>query len=149
MTMPPPQNPQHGQNPYPAAPAPQPPYAGTPAGSGYAPVQPTPATNGTDLGKVGFIIGIAAIAIGFVLTFLTTIIATSGSYISSTYFVISSVNLYLTFLLGIAALVLGIIGLRRAPSSRALAGIAIGIGVTVIVSRLTSMLMSAISSLYW
>ncbi|WP_298041397.1 hypothetical protein [uncultured Microbacterium sp.] len=149
MTMPPPQppqNPQHGHNPYPAAPAPQPPYAGAP---GYAPVQPGPAKNGTDLGKVGFIIGVAAVALSFVLTFLTTIIATSGSYISSTYFVISSVNLYLTFLLGIAALVLGIIGLRRVPSSTALAGIAIGIGVTVIVSRLTSMLMSAISSLYW
>ena len=131
MTMPPPQppqNPQHGHNPYPAAPAPQPPYAGAP---GYAPVQPGPAKNGTDLGKVGFIIGVAAVALSFVLTFLTTIIATSGSYISSTY------------------LVLGIIGLRRVPSSTALAGIAIGIGVTVIVSRLTSMLMSAISSLYW
>ncbi|WP_217184872.1 hypothetical protein [Streptomyces sp. AC495_CC817] len=113
---------------YPAGqPYPGPPqsYAGThPYGSAPYPGGPGAASSGEPLGRTAFVIAVIGAGLSLLLTLLTPVLLGSGNY-EALDPVSSGVGI-IAFLGYVAALVLGIVSLRR-PESNLLAAIAVGI----------------------
>lgn len=110
-----------------------------------APVAPSGSTDA--LGRVGFIIGLAGLAISMLFSLITQIMYSVGGYPDFTVIgAISSISQVLVFLCAAAALVLGILGLRRG-GSKTLAGIATGLGIAGVATGLFSFMLGGISTL--
>ncbi|KJQ55788.1 hypothetical protein [Microbacterium sp. SA39] len=103
--------------------APQPPYGQQPYGQ-----QARPTSGSTNsLARTAFIIALVVAAVGALQILVQPFVFSSFSYDASSYGVFSFLFAVIIFLGSAAALVLGLIALRR-PGGQALAGIAIGVG---------------------
>lgn len=120
-----------------AAQAPRAPYAQSPyAAPAYAQPAYASTASGPTLsnapGRIGFIIGLVGLGIGVLMNIAIRIMIRSDGYQ-----LISLVNGALSvivFLAAVAALVFGVIGLRRAGAPHGLAGIATGLGIVGVVN---------------
>ncbi|WP_460796066.1 hypothetical protein [Microbacterium sp. GXF0217] len=96
-------------------------------------------------GRLGFIFGLVAVGLGLISTLANTVLI--YSYYGNGYAMIEVANWLGTLLvLAVAGLALGfgIAGLRRPSAPHGRAGIAVGIGIAVIVGALGSILINAI-----
>ncbi|WP_067195690.1 hypothetical protein [Microbacterium sp. XT11] len=108
---------------------------GYPQPSGTSPYgSPAPAPQpGNPLGRVAFLIAVIAFALGALVNLITPFLFASGNYDVADS--LSTVVNILVLLGEVAALVLGLIALRR-PEPRLLAAIAVGIAGAGVVIRL-------------
>lgn len=115
---------------------------------GYAAA--APAAGGTNTpGRVGFFLGIGGLALGIILNFIATLILRSSTGTSfGAYSAITSIGGILTLLLAIAALVFGIIGLKR-PAPHGQAGIATGLGIAGVASGLYTFMFTILGGLFY
>jgi hypothetical protein len=123
--------PQYPAAPQPQAPqyaAPQPPYGQQPNTPQPYGQQARPASGPQNsLARTAFIIALVVAAVGALQILMQPFVFSSFSYDASSYGVFSFLFAVIIFLGSAAALVLGLIALRR-PGGHALAGIAIGVG---------------------
>lgn len=132
-----------------AHPAPQN-FAHGPYGhASYAqPPHPSSAPTPTNLpGRVGFIIGIVALALGFAASLSVQSLYRLGAWDIAPF--LNGASLLLTFVGSALALVFGIIGLRRPQSPHALAGIAVGLGIAGVASGLLNIFLGAFGWLFY
>ncbi len=122
-----------------------PPYISQQSQTGY-PGQPArQPTTGNPAGRAGLIIGLIGLTVGVVTNLIVQMmIRTDGYMIIS---LISGVGALLGFVLALAALILGIIGLRRPDAPHGTAGIATGLGIAGVVGIALNYLFSLIGSL--
>lgn len=131
-----------------------PPYASQPPQTGY-PGQPPqmgypgqqPATNVNAAGKAGLILGIAALGANIITSIVFQFMIRGDAY--QLYGVVNGVGSLLAFAAALAALVLGLIGLRRHDAPKGIAGIATGIGLAVVVGIVFGFLVNAVGSLMY
>lgn len=154
-----PQTPPHASQPTPPPQAHQPPQAyaqpqpvyAQPAQRGYAqPVYSPPAVGPTDSnapGKIGFIIGLVGLSLSLLLNVIIQIMIRSQGY--ELINLISGVMSVIIFLAAAAALVFGIIGLRRVGAPHALAGIATGLGGAGVVGTGFNFILNAFSAAFY
>ncbi|WP_460782954.1 hypothetical protein [Microbacterium tumbae] len=116
------------------------------APQGY-PAAAAPAGPGNPPGRIGFIIGLAGLVVGLLFSIVSQVTLYSGAYESVG--IISGIGGILTLLTAIAALVLGIIGLRRRGAPLAQAGIATGLGIAGVASGVFSFLISSMSAIFY
>jgi len=134
------------------APAPGQPY-GHPSHSPYPPAaQPstgpwTPAPSGSgSLGRVAFIVALASLAVGLLVTLTFPLLIRALSYDASAIGLIGAVGNGLVLVIAIVALILGILAVRR-PGQQILAGIALGIASAEIVGILVAWISNLLYSL--
>lgn len=150
-------DPQQPQVPPYASNAGQPPQSSYPP-QGYAQPQPpyaqpayaTPASTPTDSnapGKIGFILGLVGLGLGLLLNVIIQIMIRTQGY--DLINVVSGVMSVIIFLASAAALVFGIIGLKRVGAPHALAGIATGLGGAGVVGTGFNFILNAISSVLY
>lgn len=127
-----------------SADAPQPAYGyaaqGQPAPGGYPATYPAQPGATNTPGRAGMIVGLAALALGIVLNIAVQLLYYTDGW--QTGEILTLLNSVVTLGGGIAALVLGLIGLRRKGAPHAAAGIATGLGIAAVVSALYSLLVS-------
>ncbi|UYO97306.1 hypothetical protein OED01_00835 [Microbacterium sp. M28] len=113
-------------------------------GNSAQPGYPVPVANGNPPGRIGFIFGLIGIAVGLVANLATNILIYSGGY----YAVEASSWVSTLFVLAIAGLALGfgIAGLRRPNAPHGQAGIAVGIGLAMIVGSVGSVVINAVGA---
>jgi hypothetical protein len=112
--------------------------------SGYPSATGAGSTNAP--GRLGFIFGLIAVGLGLVSTLANTALIYSYDY-SSGYAMIEVANWLGSFIvLAVAGLALGfgIAGLRRPAAPHGQAGIAVGIGIAVIVGSLGSIIINGL-----
>lgn len=123
---------------------PQPHYAqpqyGQPA---YASATSGPTASNTP-GRIGFIVGLVGLALSLLTNIIIQIMIRSAGY--QLIGLVSGALSVITFLAALTALVLGIIGLRRAGEPHGLAGIATGLGGAGVVGAGFSFILNAVSS---
>lgn len=146
---PPPNQPYPAPQPYPAQqyPGQQYPgqsYAGQPHPGPQYPA-PTPSTSGASLGRVAFIVGLVTLGIEL-LRILSFPFLLRGVYDSFAIGLVSSVGSGIVLIAAVAAIVLGVIAVRRADRP-ILAGIAVGIGASALAGILISWLADVFFSL--
>lgn len=124
-----PQQPQYAQPPY-----------GQPA---YSPAASGPTASNTP-GRIGFIVGLVGLGISLLTNVIIQIMIRSADY--QLIGLVSGALSVITFLAALAALIFGIIGLRRAGEPHGLAGIATGLGGAGVVGAGFSFILNAISS---
>lgn len=100
----------------------------------YAPTtQPATATATNTPGRIGFIVGLVGLGIGLLSSAIVQIIIRSPlSAMDFNYAIINIINGFGSFLAlaaSLVALILGIVGLRKAGFPHAQAGIATGLGI--------------------
>ena len=133
---------QSGQLPHPGSPpaqpgyAPQPPYAQAPYDQAAAQGSTGPARN--PLGLTAVILGAIPLLLGIVQPFLTLLSVNTSNY--AVYGIQVAALNGLALLLGLAALIVGIIGLLRKGASMVLAGIGVGLGIAAVVGGATAFL---------
>lgn len=108
------------------------PYPGQQPGSAAAP-----------LGRFAFIIALVSLGVGFIVTLSYPLIIRALSA-SSAIGVFGAIGNGLVFVMAIAALVLGLMSVRR-PGSQVLGGIAIGIAA----AQITGIVISWVSNLFY
>ncbi len=148
--------------PYPAPQAPPPGYIGAPAQPVHQPIAPAPtgtpaqaypaasapATATNAPGRIGFILGLAGIVVGFLFSLIAQFtLIVSGYRHYESYSALYGVGNFLALLLSIGALVFGIVGLRRAGAPLALAGIATGLGIAGVSGALLGYLLVGLNAL--
>lgn len=115
------------------------------AAAGYPAYAPKPAASGPALGRTALIIALVTFGIGLLATFLFPILySTVGYSYNLSYSLFNGVTSFLTIAGSAAALILGLIAIRR-PGSPVLAGIAIGLAA----SEIAATVVSWISSLFY
>lgn len=111
----------------------------------YAPGAPAPGypsaptASAGALGRVAFIVALVSLGIGLLVALSFPFLIRAVDYSSSLYGAVSAVGNGLVLLIAIAALILGIVAVRR-PGQQVLAGIAIGIAASEILGILVSWL---------
>lgn len=96
----------------------------------------SPAQSGGSLGRVAFIVSLVSLAIGLLVTLSFPLLARSvADY--SLIGVVSAIGNAIVLIASVAALILGLIAMRR-TGQQILAGIAIGIGASAIIGILVS-----------
>lgn len=106
---------------------------------------PTPSTSGASLGRVAFIVGLVTLGIEL-LRILSFPFLLRGVYDSFAIGLVSSVGSGIVLIAAVAAIVLGVIAVRRADRP-ILAGIAVGIGASALAGILISWLADVFFSL--
>lgn len=115
------------------------------AAAGYPAYAPKPAASAQALGRTALIIALVTFGIGLLATFLFPILySTVGYSYNLSYSLFNGVASFLTIAGSAAALILGLIAIRR-PGSPVLAGIAIGLAA----SEIAGTVVSWISSLFY
>ncbi|HWV49570.1 MAG TPA: hypothetical protein VN035_08945 [Microbacterium sp.] len=107
---------------------------------------PSGARSANAPGRLGFVFGLIAVGLGLISTLASTVLIYSYDY-SSGYAMIEIANWLGSFIvLAVAGLALGfgIAGLRRPNAPHGQAGIAVGIGIAVIVGSLGSIIINAL-----
>lgn len=120
---------------------PQPPYQGQP------PQAVQPAGTSSSLGRVGLILGIAALVVDILSSLTFQIMLRLDAY--QLYGIVNLFGTFVVFALALAALVLGLISLRRPNDSKAVAGIATGIGATMVIGNVVSFGFGTLGSLLY
>jgi len=105
---------------------------------------PSGAGNANPPGRLGLIFGLVAITVGLVSNLVTTVLIYSSGYdlfevstLFGTLIILATAGLALGF---------GIAGLRRPNAPHGQAGIAVGIGIAVLVGTLGSLLINAVGT---
>ncbi|MFJ4175587.1 hypothetical protein [Microbacterium sp. NPDC089696] len=144
--------PQQGQAQYPAPHAQgAPQYAsGPPSAPGYpaAPGSPTAPASGGALGRVAFVVALASLAVGLLVTLTFPLLVRSVGYSTTAIGAVTSIGNGLVFVISIAAIVLGLMAVRR-PKQQIFAGIAIGIAGSEIIGLLVSWASNAVLALQY
>jgi hypothetical protein len=98
-------------------------------------------------GRAGLILGLIAIAISLVGSIAIQVLLRSNAYGGyALYNVVSGIGSLIAFAAALAALILGLIGIRRAGAPHAAAGIAVGIGIAQVASIAFGFLSSTIGA---
>lgn len=150
-----PQNPPYASQPaqqqpprYAPQPQAQPAYAQpAPGGYGQPPHTPAPApsqTGANSMGKIGFILGLVSIGVQVLLNLIIQIMIRSNGYQLISIF--SGIFSVLIFFTGVGALVFGLIGIKRPGAPHALAGIATGLGIAIVVGVVMNFIFSTINT---
>lgn len=105
----------------------------------------TPPT-GNAAGRIGLILGIVALAIGVVMRVVFQVMVRTEML--STIGIASGIGTVITFLIGIAALICGLVGLSRRDAPHGTAGIATGIGLAVVVIGISNFLIMSLGNLF-
>ena len=105
---------------------------------------PTRAGAGNPLGRVAFIVALLTLAVGLLISLLRPFMYYAADYSVSGISVLDGLGSVLTLAGAVAALILGLIAVRR-PAPHLLAGIAIGIAA----SHITSIVIGWIASLFY
>lgn len=121
---------QPGQ-PYGQPPQPYPPYGQAPAYGAPGDVTARPAGDG--LGRVAFIIAVIAVAINGLVTLMGPWLYSADDFTLPG--LVNTTAMWVTFAADLAALIIGLIALRR-PGSRVFAAIAVGAAGSAIVGTL-------------
>lgn len=95
-------------------------------------------------GRIGFIFGLIAVAVGLVSNLATSVLVYSGGY--GAYEVATLLGTLVILAVAGLALGFGIAGLRRPNAPHGQAGIAVGIGLAVLVGTLGSLLINGIGA---
>ncbi|GGD64883.1 hypothetical protein [Microbacterium murale] len=95
-------------------------------------------------GRIGFIVGLVGLAFSLLTNVIIQIMIRSAGY--QLIGLVSGALSVITFLAALTALILGIIGLRRAGEPHGLAGIATGLGGAGVVGAGFSFILNAVSS---
>lgn len=98
-------------------------------------------------GRIGFIIGLVGLGFNLLTNVIIQIMIRSADY--QLIGLVSGALSVITFLAALAALIFGIIGLRRVGAPHGLAGIATGLGGAGVVGAGFSFILNAISSLLY
>lgn len=112
---------------YPPAGAPQGPY----------PRAADATAGGNPLARTAFVIALVTVGLGLLLTVARPVIHAATQFQPEAMTVISLVHTAVSLLGGLAALILGLIALRR-PGGQVAAGVAVGVGVTVVLGSVFS-----------
>lgn len=144
-----------GAYPQPASqqPAPQRPGARQPAPQGYvlngqgAHPAPSASTTGNPAGRAGLVIGLISIVAGIATNLLVQVMIHTDGYAIVSF--VSGIGSLLAFATGVAALILGLIGIRRPGAPHAAAGIATGIGIATVVTILFNQLISVVATVLY
>ena len=114
--------------------------------SSVQPGYPSAARSANPPGRLGFIFGLVAVGLGLISSLASTVLIYSYDY-NRGYAMIEVATTLGTFIvLAVAALALGfgIAGLRRPDAPHGQAGIAVGIGIAVIVGSIGSIVINGI-----
>lgn len=135
------------QQPVQQRPVPQQPVPQQPAAQGYVlnghsahPAQSSAPATGNPAGTTGLILGVIAIVISIASNLVVQSMIYTDGY--SSVMLISGFGSLLAFVAGLAALILGLVGLRRPGAPHAAAGIAVGIGIAQVVGILSNYLVN-------
>lgn len=141
QASPPAQQHYQGQNP-------QPPLNPAQAypGPAYSPPAATTSTDANLPGKIGFIIGLISLGLSILSNVIFQIMIRADGY--ALLNLVSSIFSVIIFLASAAALVFGIIGLRRVGAPHGLAGIATGLGGSVVVGLGFNFILNAVSGIF-
>ena len=137
---------------------PVPPYAHIPQqGQGGYPGQAGPPAGQTAVntpGRLGFILGVVGLGVGLLTTAIVQVIIRSPGSLGMDfgYAIIGVVNgagAFIALAASLAALILGIIGLRKAGAPHAQAGIATGLGISGVVGGIFTFLLTVAAPLFY
>lgn len=106
---------------------------------------PAPSASGSSLGRVAFVVGLVTLGIEL-LRILSFPFILRGMYDSFAVGIVTSVSSGIVLIAAVAAIVLGVIAIRRADRT-ILAGIAVGIGASALAGILISWLANVFFSL--
>ncbi|WP_307359465.1 hypothetical protein [Microbacterium murale] len=112
----------------------------------YSPAASGPADSNTP-GRIGFIIGLIGLAVSLLTNVIIQIMIRSADY--QLIGLVSGALSVLTFLASLAALIFGLIGLRRVGAPHGLAGIATGLGGAGVVGAGFTFILNAVSSVFY
>ncbi|MFB7249708.1 hypothetical protein [Microbacterium sp. NPDC056234] len=115
---------------------------GNSAQPGYP--SPTPAAHANPPGRIGFIFGLIGIAVGLISSLATNVLVYSGGY--DTYEVSTLLGTLVILVVAGLALGFGVAGLRRPNAPHGQAGIAVGIGLALLVGTLGSLVINAVGA---
>lgn len=127
---------------------PPPPYAAVrPQQPAYAPTPNAHAPGATNpAGKIGFIIGLVSLVVSLLTSVIVQVMIRTNSYmVIST---VSAIGSLIAFAASLAALILGIVGLRKPGLPHGLAGIATGLGIAGVVSGVFTFLLNTVHTLF-
>lgn len=122
-----------------------------PAQQGYvlngqsAQAGPASPTNTNPAGRAGLIIGLVGLGIGLLTSVIFQVVLHTNGI--GTVGIINALGSLLTFVAALAALILGIIGLRKAGAPHGSAGIAAGLGIAGTVGIAFSYLINTVGAL--
>lgn len=98
-------------------------------------------------GRTGLILGFVALAILLVTSILVQVLIRTADYsMFGAYSVVNGIGSLLALGAAVAALILGLIGIRRVGAPHAAAGVAVGIGIAQIISILFGWLSTVVGS---
>lgn len=117
----------------------QQPYGGQP----YYSASTAPSGSGNSAGKIGFIVGLVSLGLSLLIPLIMQFLYRSDGWQAAQ--ILNGANLFISLIGSAAALVLGIIGLRRRGAPHGMAGIAVGLGIAGVAGALVSMLIGAFS----
>jgi len=112
----------------------------------YSPAASGPSDSNTP-GRIGFIVGLIGLAVGLLSSVIIQIMIRSADY--QLIGLVSGALAVITFFASLAALIFGIIGLRRPGAPHGLAGIATGLGGAGVVGAGFTFILNAISSVFY
>ena len=129
-----PQQPSYAQQPQPQPQQPQPQHPGYPQQT----KQGRPAQPKNTLGLVSAILGASSYALGFIFTFIQLGIYATGD--PSSYGLLNGTHTVLNALLGVGAVVLGVLGYLKGGPSKLLAIVGTTLGVTMLLDVLNGVI---------
>lgn len=104
-------------------------------------------SNANPAGRTGLILGFVALAISLVTSILVQVTIRAADYsMFGAYSVVNGIGSLLALGAAVAALILGLIGIRRVGAPHAAAGVAVGIGIAQIISILFGWLSTVVGS---
>jgi len=119
----------------------------------YAPAAPIAASATNAAGRIGFILGLVGLGVGLLTSAIVQIVLRSPiSAVGFDYAMITLINgagSLLAFIAAVAALVFGLIGIRKVGAPHAQAGIATGLGLAGVVGGMFTFLLTAASPLFY
>lgn len=119
---------------------------GTPGQYTYvAPQQPPGTTAANPAGRASLILGLVSIGLGILIDILIQVMIRTDGYMVVS--VVSGVGSLLAFLTALAALIIGLIGIRRPGVPHVAAGIGAGIGIAGVLGIASSYLIGTVGSL--
>jgi len=132
----------------PQQPAPQQAHQGFQLNGQTLPASQQNTQPGNPPGKVGLIIGLVGLVLGVVINLVVQIMLRNDGYMVGSF--IAGIGSLFSFVIAVAALIFGLIGLRRPNAPHAAAGIATGIGLAGAVSIIFNFIINAIgTALYY
>ncbi|MBF4635659.1 hypothetical protein ITJ38_14695 [Agreia pratensis] len=145
--QPQPQHPGYGQQPQQGYTQPQSPQQQAYPGYGQQPQQSKPPRAKNTMGLVSAILGASSIVLGFIFSFIQLSIFGSGN--PSLYAVVNGTQTVLNALLGLGAVILGVLGYLKGGPSKLLAIVGTTLGVSLLIGVLNGLLYSFAAPLFY